>query len=78
MEQDNWNMNVFGRYYYNLTCKDAPEDKTLWYLDDETYEKYKTLMIFGKNLPEGVSEEEEEKTRSYLEPYKDFLKIRNK
>jgi len=40
MEQDNWNMNVFGRYYYNLTCKDAPGDKTLWYLDDETYGKY--------------------------------------
>ena len=76
MEQDNWNMNVFGRYYYNLTCKDAPGDQTLWYLDDETYEKYKTLMIFGKNRPKGVSEEE--KTKSFFEPYRDFIKIRNK
>jgi len=33
-------------------------------------------MIFGKNLPKGVSEEE--KTKSFFEPYRDFIKIRNK
>ena len=60
-------MNVQGRYYYNLTCKDAPRDQTVWYLDDETYGKYMTLNVYGKNVPanfsEDVSEEDEEEEK---------------
>ena len=60
-------MNVQGRYYYNLTCKDTQRDQTVWYLDDETYLKYMTLNVFGKDVPanfsEDVSEEDEEEEK---------------